>query len=488
MSARAASLSVVADGLDQTRGFKFGADGTLYIPEPGIGGDSGKCQPSPSTLFQPICEGDTGKLTAIAPDGSKKTLLNNFQSLAEQPSTNQGAGLADIDFDSKGGAYFITGYAGYPGNRDKELSTLAQAFPVPDGQKATFPPSPIEDVLGTTDLAKLFKLDLETEQYTEIFDFGKYEIENNPDNGDYVSNPYDLAIKDQTAYVVDGGGNASYTIDLLTGKGKATAIPRIIVQNPEFPPADPSAPNAPVVNPLGNGEAVEAAAELGADGNPTDAPPAGAPDGTPPGSIDNGIGALLPGLFDPVPGDPNAISIQSVATGNAIGPDGALYVGEYTGFPYPEGQASIYRIGEDGVPEVYAEGFTQITDIEFDADGNLLVLEFADKAPFKYGDVRSLPSSLTRVSPDGTRTVLVASGEGLESADGIALDADGNIYVANKAIGGGNGQIVRINGLMKDGVEGSKSVPEPGSVAGLLLAGAAGISVLKRKKSQQEAA
>ncbi|MGB3295976.1 MAG: ScyD/ScyE family protein, partial [Phormidesmis sp.] len=127
--ARAATLSVVADGLNQTRGFNFGPDGTLYIPEPGVGGSSGKCQPSPSTLFQPICEGNTGQLTAIAADGTKSILFKNFQSLAEQPSQNQGAGLDDIGFDSSGNAYLLAGFAGYPGNRDKEISQLATKFP-----------------------------------------------------------------------------------------------------------------------------------------------------------------------------------------------------------------------------------------------------------------------------------------------------------------------------------------------------------------------
>ena len=177
--AQAASLSVVADGLDQSRGFAFAPDGTLYIPEPGTGGD-GNCQPSPSTLFQPICAGNSGKLTAISTDGSTKTLFKDFESLAEQPSKNQGAGLDDIAFDDLGDAYIITGFAGYPGNRDKELSKISTDFAIPESQKATFPPSPVEDALGTSNLAKLFKVNLKTEELTEIFDFGKYEVTKKP--------------------------------------------------------------------------------------------------------------------------------------------------------------------------------------------------------------------------------------------------------------------------------------------------------------------
>ncbi len=465
--ARAASLSVIADGLDQTRGFNFGPDGTLYIPEPGVGGN-GKCQPSPSTLFQPICEGNTGQLTAIALDGTKSTLFKNFQSLAEQPSQNQGAGLDDIEFDSLGNAYLLTGFAGYPGNRDKEISQLAAKLPVPDSQKATFPPSALEDTLSVFNLAKLFKADLATETLTEIFDFGKYEVTNNPDGGDVVTNPYDLAIRGDKAYVVDGGGNVSYQLN-LDGTGViATALPRLIVENPEFPPGF----GAPEVNPLGNGDEIEDAVDNTNGGLPNEAPTA--PDGQP-------EGRELPGLFQPVPGNPNAISIQSVPTGNAIGPDGAVYVAEYTGFPYPEGRARIFRVGEDGVAKVYAEGFTQITDIEFDEYGNLLVLEFSDKAPWKEGDIRSQPSSLIEVAPDGTRTVLVAPGEGLESADGISIGPDGSIYIANKAIGPNLGQIVRLDGLIRNKGQDSKSVPEPMSIVGILVFGALGGSALKKK-------
>lgn len=489
---QAASLSVIADGLDQPRGFGFGPDGTLYIPEPGTGGN-GKCQPSPSTLFQPICAGNTGKVTAIAPDGSTSTLFDNFQSLAEQPSKNQGAGPDDIDFDMFGNAYLLTGFAGYPGNRDKVLAQTALNFEVPDSQKATFPPSPIEDALNTPDLAKLFKVDLETEELTEIFDFGRYEVVNNPDKGDVVTNPYDLEIQDGKAYVVDGGGNVSYEVDLESGSAKATALPRLVVKDPVFPPLGPpegGAPGgeAPEVNPLGNGQAIDDAI----DGEIPSAVPPGAmpPGGMPPedGSTQDarGPGELLPGLFEPVPGDPNAISIQSVPTGNAIGPDGALYVGEYTGFPYPEGAARIFRIGDDGQPQVFAEGFTQITDIEFDDAGNLLVLQFADIAPWK-GDIRDLQSSLIEVAPDGTRTVLVEAGEGLKSADGITIGPDGDIYIANQAIGEGEGQIVRLDGLMrnigKSDAPDAKSVPEPMSIMALAAFGLISTSVVKRKRA-----
>ncbi|NJQ98985.1 MAG: ScyD/ScyE family protein [Hydrococcus sp. CSU_1_8] len=137
----AATLTTIVDGISNARGASFGPDGTLYVGEPGIGGD-GNCQPSPSTLFQPICAGNTGSIVKVTPDGRQKRIFQNFQSLAEQPSGNQGAGPQELLFDSQGDAYLLTGFAGYPGNRDLELNTLGQNYELPPGQLVNFLLSP----------------------------------------------------------------------------------------------------------------------------------------------------------------------------------------------------------------------------------------------------------------------------------------------------------------------------------------------------------
>jgi hypothetical protein len=438
----AVSLEVIADGLNQPRGFSFSPDGTLYVPEPGIGGN-GNCQPSPSTLFQPICAGDTGSITTVTPDGQQQRVLGNFESLAEQPSGNQGAGPSDLQFDDQGNAYLLTGFAGYPGNRDLETLTLGSEFDIPETQLALFPPSPPEEVLNTPSLGQLYQIDLETGELNSIFDFAEAEITLNPDGGDVVSNPYDLTISGDRAYVVDGGGNAAYSIALDGSDFETFALPDLIVTDPVFPPLGP----------------------------PGEEP-----------------GELLPGLFEPVPGRPDQIAIQSVPTGGTIGPDGALSVGEYNGFPYPEGQARIFRIDESGEAEVFADGFSFITDLQFDEEGNLLVLQFSDRAQFE-GDFSSLPSSLIQVAPDGTRSTIVAPGEGLTSADGITIDPDGQIYVVNSAIGPGNGEIVRVDDVEGEETPGSaESVPEPASIVGL-IAFCVSSGVLfkdKRKKSMDK--
>lgn len=424
-SVQAATLTTIVDGVSNARAVNFGPDGTLYVAEPGIGGN-GECQASPSTLFDPICAGNTGSLVKVTPGGQPQRILTNFQSLAEQPSGNQGAGIQDIQFDSLGNAYLLTGFAGYPGNRDLETLTLGGNFPIPPQQLATFPPSTPDKVLNTPLLAQLFKVDLNTGELDSIFDFAKYEIINNPDGGDVVTNPFDLTIDGDTAYVVDGGGNAAYKIKLDGTESQAIGIPKKVLSASILPPLPPGL-------------------------------------------------ELPPGLIDILPG--GNIAVQSVSTGGAIGPDGALYVGEYTGFPYPDGESRIFRIGEDGNPEVFLDGFTHITDLTFDEQGNLLVLQFSDTSQLT-GDLRFLPGSLIQVAPDLTRTTLVAAGEGLESAAGIDIGPDGKIYITKRGVGPELGSVVRVDGLV------TQKVPEPTSILGLLALASVGATgaIAKRKR------
>lgn len=466
-AAEAATLTTVVDGISNARGASFGPDGSLYVAEPGIGGN-GNCQPSPSTLFQPICAGNTGSVVKVTPDSKQERIFDNFQSLAEQPSGNQGAGPQALEFDSKGDAYLLTGFAGYPGNRDAELNALGAKYPLPPQQLATFPPSPADEVLNTSSLAKLFKADLKTEELTPIFDFGKYEITNNPDGSDVVSNPYELTIGGDTAYVVDGGGNAVYKINLNDSSDvQAIPLPTKTIDNPEFPPLPPGAELPPGLVTVPEDAIVSSKERPKAEGLVA--------------AISPDVESITQGQEQPpAPGQvPPQILVQSVPTGAAIGPDGALYVGEYNGFPYPEDESRIFRIGDDNVPQVYADGFTHVTDLTFDENGNLLVLQFSDEAQWK-GDITDRPGSLIQLAPDGTRTTLVAAGEGLVSADGITIGPDDEIYVTTRGVGPELGAVVRVDGL--DNVE---PVPEPSAVLGIVVLGAlGGASRLRRKMKQ----
>jgi hypothetical protein len=136
------------------------------------------------------------------------------------------------------------------------------------------------------------------------------------------------------------------------------------------------------------------------------------------------------------------IPMDAVPTSVAVGPDGAYYVGELTGFPFPVGGANVYRVpAGGGAPTVYASGFSAIIDIAFGADGSLYVLEIA-KNGLLAGFDGDWTGALIRVAPDGTRTEL-APGE-LTAPGGIAVGAVGSLYVTNNSIFSGTGQVLKI--------------------------------------------
>lgn len=159
----------------------------------------------------------------------------------------------------------------------------------------------------------------------------------------------------------------------------------------------------------------------------------------------NGSISNLAAFFDRVvPFAGGQIPMQAVPTTVTIGPDGAYYVGQLTGFPFPAGAANVYRVPADGgPPDIFSGGFTKIIDIAFAPDGSLYVLQIsAAGGPPPAGG----PGSLIRVSPDGTtKATIVAAGDGLVAPGGIAIGADGSIYVTNHSVEpNGIGTVVKV--------------------------------------------
>ena len=139
----------------------------------------------------------------------------------------------------------------------------------------------------------------------------------------------------------------------------------------------------------------------------------------------------------PAPGD--VFPMDSVPTAIAIGPDGAYYVGELTGFPFPENGARIYRVLPGQAPALYANGFTNIIDLAFDEDGSLLVLEIAAHS-LMSGDPAG---QLIRLNPDLSRETLIGVDAGLVSPTAVAIGDDGAIYISNHGQDPGIGQVLR---------------------------------------------
>jgi hypothetical protein len=139
----------------------------------------------------------------------------------------------------------------------------------------------------------------------------------------------------------------------------------------------------------------------------------------------------------------NNTFVEPVPTSITVGPDGAYYVSEFTGIPYPENVARIYRIAPGGEPEVYLDGFTQITGLDFDDQGNLYVLEYSVNSI--SDPTAKLAGEVIQISPDGTRKVLIGADEGLIAPSDLTVGPDDALYISNLTNTIGTGQVVRFD-------------------------------------------
>ena len=354
-------IEVLASGLDSPRKLSFGPDGALYVAEAGRGG-TGASIPSPSQPGASLFYGATGAITRIQ-NGVAERVVTGLPSLA-LPDGGDAAGVNDIEFDTDGNAYAIVGLASNPANRDSLLK-------VPDFSQLIA----INSFDGGAD-------------WTRLRDFGAYEQNNNPDGQDVITNLYDLLIEDNTAYVLDAGGN-----DLFSQR------------------AFGSKPTLETVFPTRT-------------------------------------------TTDPLTGE--AVVRQPVPTSVAVGPDGAFYVGELTGFPFQAGTAQVYRINAEGQPEVYAGGFTNIVDLAFDNSGGLYVLEYDADGILNGSDA----GALIYVSPDGKTRTTIADDQ-LINPTGLEIGSDGDIYISNKGFIAGQGEVLRLS-LEKDTTFSPDSVYDQG--------------------------
>ena len=229
-------------------------------------------------------------------------------------------------------------------------------------------------------LGTLVRVSVANGRAWRIADLAKYEEMNDPDGAGADSNPYGVLAAARGVYSTDAGGN-----DLLftsrSGRTRTVAVfPDRMVDAPPFL-------------------------------------------GLPPGT---------------------QIPMQAVPTGVARGADGALYVSELSGFPFPVGGSTIWRVHAGHDPEVWATGFTNVVDIAADRQGNLYVVEIAKNGLLSVFAGGQPPfGRLVKVAPDGTQTVLL-DGPDFLAPGGVAVGRDGSIYVTAGSIFPGGGQLLRI--------------------------------------------
>lgn len=255
--------------------------------------------------------------------------------------------------------------------------------------------------LGDTTLGTIVTLSLSNSTWSSIADITNCEAIKkiaSKDN-EVASNPLSLYVDSNKLVIVDAGANSLFSINTDGSNLELiAAIPERILTNPIFPGAKSQ-------------------------------------------NFDRGH-VPAPGAY---PQAPPQVSIQSVPTDVVKGADGAYYVCEFSGFPFPEGEANIYKISASGELEVFASGFTQLIDMTFDAEGNLYVLQHMNQSGWKGKP----DGALIKIAPNGERTTLI-EGNGLEMPSALTIGPDGAFYIINRGGRPGIGQVIRIENPNKN--------------------------------------
>jgi hypothetical protein len=155
---------------------------------------------------------------------------------------------------------------------------------------------------------------------------------------------------------------------------------------------------------------------------------------------------------------PDEQPAQAVATSVAVGPDGAYYVSELKGFPFPLGESKVWRIepgtlhadcGSSPACTVVADGFTSIVDLNFGPDGTLYVVEIDEASALAveleaFFGIPGLAQGGTVNACDlsaGSCSVLAT---GLPIPLAVAVDKTGQVYAAVAALIPGAAQVITL--------------------------------------------
>jgi hypothetical protein len=130
-----------------------------------------------------------------------------------------------------------------------------------------------------------------------------------------------------------------------------------------------------------------------------------------------------------------------VPTAVDIAPDGSLYVGFLSAFPFTQGSARVEHWSAAGELLETFDGLTGVTDVQVADDGTVYAVQLASE----FGDLgwTGGSGSIVTVSGDG----ITPFAEGLNYPYGMAIAPDGSMVVTvNSTFSGeGNGQVIVVN-------------------------------------------
>lgn len=119
------------------------------------------------------------------------------------------------------------------------------------------------------------------------------------------------------------------------------------------------------------------------------------------------------------------IPMQAVPTAIAKGPQGSLYVGRLTGFPFPQGGSKVVEFTRAGQQVHTITGFTSVIDLTFGPDGYLYVVEISQSSLLSG----AMDGAVWKINPAaGSKAEATLIAE-VEAPGGAAFGPDGGLYV-----------------------------------------------------------
>lgn len=223
-------------------------------------------------------------------------------------------------------------------------------------------------------MGQLLRLRIQQQDWRPAADLAAFEAANNPTGDELNSNPNAVIADGADQVVVDAGANDLLRVD---ASGRVSTIATFPAQTVEANKAD------------------------------------GAPTGT-------------------------EISFEAVPTSVAKGPDGAYYVGQLTGFPFPPGAASIFRVANTpgAKPDPISQGLTNVIAVAFDGP-TLYALEIYQNGLLSGDD----SGALLRIDMSTGKPETVY--EGMPSPAGLTI-RDGVAYLTVCGTCAGGGKVLSI--------------------------------------------
>ncbi|WP_106814879.1 ScyD/ScyE family protein [Microbacterium timonense] len=152
------------------------------------------------------------------------------------------------------------------------------------------------------------------------------------------------------------------------------------------------------------------------------------------GNLTDTTVAVLPPTPAVPPGGGDPIPAEAVPTNVVVGPDGAYYVSQLVGYPFPAGASRIWRVVPGQQPTVYATGLSNVTSLAWQHQ-TLYAVQISDTSLLSEGPPIG---SLRRVVAGASQHPAVVSG--LFAPYGVAISGT-TAYVSVGSVLPGGGEV-----------------------------------------------